>query len=189
MTSNKTKQAFTSCKVGFGAQTLSSAICFSALRLFLLLPRASFSNLFPQEDQAGKQSLQVCNSVLEFQQPTSAKTENFHFAPEKVLVFSVIQCLGWVMSLSPSQLLGKVNGTLTGQAWGMCLPVVWKPGISPTWTQGLGWWRRVGVPKTYQGTKGKHFWKAKTRNVYQFPRQIVTLNHQVSLSSLSFLCL
>lgn len=84
MTSNKTKQAFTSCKVGFGAQTLSSAICFSAPRLFLLLPRASFSNLFPQEeDQAGKQPLQVCNSVLEFQQPTSAKTEDFHFAPEK----------------------------------------------------------------------------------------------------------
>lgn len=72
------------------------------------------------------------NSVLEFQQPTSAKTENFHFAPEKVLAFSVIQCPGWVMSLSPSQLLGKGNGTLTGQAWGMCLPVVWKPGISPT---------------------------------------------------------
>ena len=133
MTSNKTKQAFTSCKVGFGAQTLSSAICFSAPRLFLLLPRASFSILFPQEeDQAGKQPLQVCNSVLEFQQPTSAKTENFHFAPEKVLAFSVIQCPGWVMSLSPSQLLGMGNGTLTGQAWGMCLPMVWKPGISPT---------------------------------------------------------
>lgn len=164
MTSNKTKQAFTSCKVGFGAQTLSSAICFSAPRLFLLLPRASFSNLFPQEeDQAGKQPLQVCNSVLEFQQPTSAKTENFHFAPEKVLAFSVIQCPGWVMSLSPSQLLGKGMEHWLDRP-GACVYQCGNQGISPTWTQGLGRWRRVRVPKTYiPRYKGKAFLESKNK--------------------------
>lgn len=61
--------------------------CLAALPPFAW---ASFSSLFPHGDQAGNQPQQVYNSALYLRQVTSVNTENLSLAPEKVLVFSVI---------------------------------------------------------------------------------------------------